>query len=123
MELSFRTGESVLVLGGMDEDGFYVGEIGGQRGLVPSNFLQEAPGNGPSNGSSRRGGRDYQNSPRDHQRGGSRDPRRPSHHSPRSRQSPHEGRGGHDQRHNDHNDRYVWQWLVFYGSSYFLLEW
>lgn len=27
----------------MDDDGFYMGEIDGQRGLVPSNFLTEAP--------------------------------------------------------------------------------
>lgn len=27
----------------MDEDGFYMGEIDGVRGLVPSNFLSEAP--------------------------------------------------------------------------------
>ena len=26
----------------MDEDGFYLGEINGRRGLVPSNFLQDA---------------------------------------------------------------------------------
>ena len=24
----------------MDEDGFYMGELNGKRGLVPSNFLQ-----------------------------------------------------------------------------------
>lgn len=27
----------------MDDDGFYMGEIEGVRGLVPSNFLTEAP--------------------------------------------------------------------------------
>lgn len=27
----------------MDEDGFYMGELDGVRGLVPSNFLTEAP--------------------------------------------------------------------------------
>src|SRR5690349_5070928 len=27
----------------MDDDGFYMGEINGVRGLVPSNFLTEAP--------------------------------------------------------------------------------
>ena len=27
----------------MDEDGFYSGELSGVRGLVPSNFLQDAP--------------------------------------------------------------------------------
>ncbi|XP_064620147.1 peripheral-type benzodiazepine receptor-associated protein 1-like isoform X2 [Lineus longissimus] len=43
VELSFRTGDIVYVFGEMDEDGFYYGEISGNRGLVPSNFLQEAP--------------------------------------------------------------------------------
>jgi hypothetical protein len=28
------------VIGEMDEDGFYLGELNGKRGLVPSNFLQ-----------------------------------------------------------------------------------
>jgi hypothetical protein len=27
----------------MDDDGFYLGELRSQRGLVPSNFLTEAP--------------------------------------------------------------------------------
>lgn len=27
----------------MDEDGFYMGELDGVRGLVPSNFLTDAP--------------------------------------------------------------------------------
>lgn len=43
MELSFKTGEVILVYGDMDEDGFYMGELDGVRGLVPSNFLAEAP--------------------------------------------------------------------------------
>lgn len=43
MELSFKTGEMILVYGDMDEDGFYMGELDGVRGLVPSNFLTEAP--------------------------------------------------------------------------------
>lgn len=43
MELSFKTGEVILVYGDMDEDGFYMGELDGIRGLVPSNFLAEAP--------------------------------------------------------------------------------
>lgn len=42
MELSFQTGQTILVYGDMDEDGFYMGEIDGVRGLVPSNFLAEA---------------------------------------------------------------------------------
>lgn len=42
VELSFKTGEVILVYGDMDEDGFYMGELDGVRGLVPSNFLTEA---------------------------------------------------------------------------------
>lgn len=42
VELSFQTGQIILVYGDMDEDGFYMGELDGIRGLVPSNFLQEA---------------------------------------------------------------------------------
>lgn len=30
----------------MDDDGFYMGELDGARGLVPSNFLTEATGPG-----------------------------------------------------------------------------
>lgn len=55
VELSFKTGEVILVYGEMDEDGFFMGELDGVRGLVPSNFLTEAPeqynnavGGGPS---------------------------------------------------------------------------
>merc|ERR1719336_3545485 len=43
-ELSFRTGDIITVFGEMDDDGFYMAELRGQRGLVPSNFLTEAPG-------------------------------------------------------------------------------
>lgn len=43
VELSFKTGEVILVYGEMDEDGFYMGEVDGVRGLVPSNFLAESP--------------------------------------------------------------------------------
>ncbi|XP_013782943.1 RIMS-binding protein 2-like [Limulus polyphemus] len=43
MELSFNTGDVIYVYGDMDEDGFFMGEINGVRGLVPSNFLTEAP--------------------------------------------------------------------------------
>ena len=32
-----------MVYGEMDDDGFFMGEQNGRRGLVPSNFLQEAP--------------------------------------------------------------------------------
>lgn len=43
MELSFVTGDVIYVYGDMDDDGFYMGELNGVRGLVPSNFLTEAP--------------------------------------------------------------------------------
>lgn len=39
VELSFRTGNIIYVYGEMDDDGFYMGELDGVRGLVPSNFL------------------------------------------------------------------------------------
>lgn len=42
MELCFSTGNVIYVYGDMDEDGFYMGELNGVRGLVPSNFLMEA---------------------------------------------------------------------------------
>lgn len=42
MELAFNTGDIVYVYGDMDEDGFFMGEVNGVRGLVPSNFLSEA---------------------------------------------------------------------------------
>lgn len=41
-ELAFRTGDIIYVYGDMDEDGFYIGEANGMRGLVPSNFLADA---------------------------------------------------------------------------------
>ena len=40
VELSFRTGDVLHVFGEMDEDGFFLGELHGNKGLVPSNFLQ-----------------------------------------------------------------------------------
>ena len=43
VELSFRTGDLLLVYGDMDDDGFYMGELNGRRGLVPSNFLTDVP--------------------------------------------------------------------------------
>ncbi|KAF6216072.1 hypothetical protein GE061_000410 [Apolygus lucorum] len=43
VELSFTTGNIIYVYGEMDDDGFYMGELDGVRGLVPSNFLTEAP--------------------------------------------------------------------------------
>lgn len=42
MELAFNAGDVIYVYGDMDEDGFYMGELNGVRGLVPSNFLTES---------------------------------------------------------------------------------
>ncbi len=39
-ELTFRAGEMILVYGDVDEDGFYLGELDGKKGLLPSNFLE-----------------------------------------------------------------------------------
>lgn len=41
-ELNFQTGQIIHVYGDMDDDGFFMAEIDGVRGLVPSNFLTEA---------------------------------------------------------------------------------
>ncbi|KAJ8403849.1 hypothetical protein AAFF_G00347170 [Aldrovandia affinis] len=43
MELCFSAGDVIYVYGDMDEDGFFYGDLNGQRGLVPSNFLQAIP--------------------------------------------------------------------------------
>uniref|UniRef100_A0A452VDP2 TSPO associated protein 1 n=1 Tax=Ursus maritimus TaxID=29073 RepID=A0A452VDP2_URSMA len=51
-ELPFRAGDIITVFGDMDDDGFYYGELNGQRGLVPSNFLE---GPGPEASGSDRG--------------------------------------------------------------------
>ncbi|XP_029301726.1 RIMS-binding protein 2 [Cottoperca gobio] len=42
-ELGFRSGDIIYVLGDMDQDGFYYGDLHGRRGLVPSNYLQLLP--------------------------------------------------------------------------------
>ncbi|KAJ6656615.1 hypothetical protein lerEdw1_003502 [Lerista edwardsae] len=42
-ELTFCTGDIITVVGEIDEDGFYYGELNGQKGFVPSNFLEEVP--------------------------------------------------------------------------------
>lgn len=39
-ELPFKMGDIINVIGDMDDDGFYLGELNGRRGLVPSNFLE-----------------------------------------------------------------------------------
>ncbi|XP_071061228.1 RIMS-binding protein 2 isoform X1 [Pseudochaenichthys georgianus] len=44
-ELGFRSGDIIYVLGDMDQDGFYSGDLHGRRGLVPSNYLQPLPWN------------------------------------------------------------------------------
>ena len=43
VELAFRTGQILLIFGDMDDDGFFMGELNGKRGLVPSNFLTDVP--------------------------------------------------------------------------------
>ncbi|KAM7399112.1 hypothetical protein PAMP_018404 [Pampus punctatissimus] len=43
VELGFCSGDIIYVLGDIDQDGFYYGDLQGQRGLVPSNFLQPLP--------------------------------------------------------------------------------
>ena len=35
VELNFQTGDIITVFGDMDDDGFYMAELRGQRGLVP----------------------------------------------------------------------------------------
>lgn len=42
-ELSFRKGDVIKVLGEIDEDGFYYGQLNDHYGLIPSNFVKEAP--------------------------------------------------------------------------------
>lgn len=39
VELSFHAGDIITTYGEMDDDGFYWGELNGNQGLVPSNFL------------------------------------------------------------------------------------
>ncbi|XP_034462032.1 peripheral-type benzodiazepine receptor-associated protein 1 isoform X5 [Hippoglossus hippoglossus] len=47
-ELTFSAGDVIHVFGDMDEDGFFYGDLNGHRGLVPSNFLQALPEDGPA---------------------------------------------------------------------------
>ncbi|XP_041096954.1 RIMS-binding protein 2-like, partial [Polyodon spathula] len=44
-ELTFSAGDVILVFGEMDDDGFFYGDLNGQQGLAPSNFLQALPEN------------------------------------------------------------------------------
>uniref|UniRef100_A0A8C4Y2T7 Peripheral-type benzodiazepine receptor-associated protein 1 n=1 Tax=Gopherus evgoodei TaxID=1825980 RepID=A0A8C4Y2T7_9SAUR len=37
-ELTFNAGDIITVFGSVDDDGFYYGELNGQRGLIPSDF-------------------------------------------------------------------------------------
>ncbi|KAI4482819.1 hypothetical protein M0804_008672 [Polistes exclamans] len=54
VELPFHAGNEICVYGEMDSDGFYMGELNGVRGLVPSNFLMEASNQGqPTQGGRR----------------------------------------------------------------------
>uniref|UniRef100_A0A674IIQ5 RIMS-binding protein 2 n=1 Tax=Terrapene triunguis TaxID=2587831 RepID=A0A674IIQ5_9SAUR len=39
-ELTFNAGDIITVFGSVDDDGFYYGELNGQRGLIPSDFLK-----------------------------------------------------------------------------------
>ncbi|XP_061754228.1 peripheral-type benzodiazepine receptor-associated protein 1 isoform X3 [Nerophis ophidion] len=48
VELTFSAGDVINVIGDMDEDGFFYGDLHGQRGLVPSNFLQAFPEKAPA---------------------------------------------------------------------------
>lgn len=41
-ELAFKMGDQVIIYGDMDDDGFFIGEVKGKKGLVPSNFIREA---------------------------------------------------------------------------------
>uniref|UniRef100_A0A452I2W3 RIMS-binding protein 2 n=1 Tax=Gopherus agassizii TaxID=38772 RepID=A0A452I2W3_9SAUR len=39
-ELTFNAGDIITVFGSVDDDGFYYGELNGQRGLIPSDFVK-----------------------------------------------------------------------------------
>lgn len=83
VELSFQTGDIIKVFGDMDDDGFFMGELNGVRGLVPSNFLTDAPPEygGDGRGGRRGGGQPQQQHPQQHppqhMGGGPQDHRRP----------------------------------------------
>uniref|UniRef100_A0A7M4FQ49 RIMS binding protein 2 n=1 Tax=Crocodylus porosus TaxID=8502 RepID=A0A7M4FQ49_CROPO len=42
-ELTFSAGDIITVFGSVDDGGFYYGELNGQRGLIPSEFLKKSP--------------------------------------------------------------------------------
>ncbi|XP_065891184.1 putative protein tag-278 isoform X3 [Dysidea avara] len=39
-ELCFQSGDVITVCGEVDDDGFFIGELNGRRGMVPSNFVE-----------------------------------------------------------------------------------
>ncbi|KAG1670706.1 RIMS-binding protein 2 [Nymphon striatum] len=43
IELTFNTGDIIFVHGPVDPDGFFMADISGQRGLVPSNYVTDVP--------------------------------------------------------------------------------
>eukprot|EP00118_Oscarella_pearsei_P026273 m.309695 g.309695 ORF g.309695 m.309695 type:complete len:1622 (+) comp47390_c0_seq1:223-5088(+) len=45
-ELAFQKGDTILVSGDKDEDGFYIGELNGHQGLVPCNMISELADSG-----------------------------------------------------------------------------
>ncbi|CAF4360198.1 unnamed protein product, partial [Didymodactylos carnosus] len=47
-ELSFKSGDIIYVHGNVLDDGYFMGEMNGVQGLVPSNFLQEVTNDSPS---------------------------------------------------------------------------
>lgn len=62
-ELRFRAGDHITVYGNERSDGFFWGELNGNRGLVPASFLEEVPLQGTrSKPVSRRGSTASQNS-------------------------------------------------------------
>lgn len=42
-ELGLKEGQVLKVFGDVGEDGFFMAELNGKRGLVPSNFIEELP--------------------------------------------------------------------------------
>ncbi|XP_052832506.1 peripheral-type benzodiazepine receptor-associated protein 1 isoform X2 [Octopus bimaculoides] len=42
VELAFKVGDFITIYGDMDDDGFFIGEMKGRKGLVPSNFIRAA---------------------------------------------------------------------------------
>ncbi|XP_061819121.1 RIMS-binding protein 2 isoform X2 [Nerophis lumbriciformis] len=74
VELTFSAGDVINVIGDMDEDGFFYGDLHGQRGLVPSNFLQAFPENAPAEDFSAQPAQEHK---KDSQRTSSTEPQEP----------------------------------------------